>query len=44
MLASTYRTIEINLHPTFKDEIDQIKDNSTKTASERLLSIEITNI
>lgn len=39
MLASTYRTIEINLHPTFKDEIDQIKDNSSKSASERLISI-----
>lgn len=39
LLASAYRVIDINLNKSFKDEIDQIKDNSTKTASERLLSI-----
>ncbi|OHT10515.1 hypothetical protein TRFO_20191 [Tritrichomonas foetus] len=39
LLAASYRAIDTTLHPSFKDELEAIRDNSNKTANDRLVSL-----
>ena len=39
LLAATYRTIETNLHPTFMDELQLIRDSSSNTTNDRIVTL-----